>query len=399
MKPAFPRTILLAMMIPLSGCLQQPDNSDRRVKRVPLSPSAAGASRGPQAARTWADRLEPVNADDLVFYLRSLATQITGRILTAEEIGRARSAPNLQTLKQILREWSKEAFFAESARTFINVRLGFGGTRNGVNLDLPGNLAAYIVRTGMPYSKILTADFCIDNAGNRVACDTGAPYAAGVVATRAFLTTYAGRFNLRRANALLGKFACSAYPLNDTLERRLEKSELIPMFAAEQPMSGTGTFGNGTNCYMCHGHFGLHAQFFVKFDQNGSWIANASGLPDPNAESGRSPAGTFSSHHVNPARAGSEASRYLGSEAANLAEAMGALVTKPIFLECAARNVVEHYLGFSFAGTSNSNPVFPSIATVLKARYQDPTFGDLISEALSHPVVFKSLAATRVGAR
>src|SRR5262249_31946514 len=146
-----------------------------------------------------------------------------------------------------------------------------------------------------------------------IACDTGAPYAAGVLATRAFLANNAGRFNLKRARTWMRTFACLDYPMPDALQPRLARDVLIPLFQQDHDeKDNVGSFGNGAACYTCHGQFGAHAQLFVKYDASGLWRANADGQQLPGGEQGRSANNLFTSHLSSPAAAASEASMVFG---------------------------------------------------------------------------------------
>ena len=220
--------------------------------------------------------LSPAEAET---YLGLLVQPLVGRVLSAAEREQivARGGAAVTTL---VTAWATEPGFAEAARRLVQQKLSVSGNKDGIDFELPGHLAAYVVRHDLPWSTLITADHCVSAAGERIACDTGAPYTAGVLTTRAFLTSRASRFNLTRSSALMRAFACRKYPLEDTLQPRLDRLSLIPMFQAQtaeeqtDPRAQSG-FGNGFGCYTCHGQFSAHAQLFVKFDEQGRWHADA----------------------------------------------------------------------------------------------------------------------------
>ena len=124
-----------------------------------------------------------------------------------------------------------------------------------IDFGLPGNLAAYLVKNDRPWSEIITASDCYDAAGKAIKCDSGAPYGAGVLTTRAILLSRSGRFNLTRASTITRTFACKTYPIDpEELQPRVDKTWLIDMFQANNPEEQTveearNGFGNGFGCY------------------------------------------------------------------------------------------------------------------------------------------------------
>src|SRR5690606_27769046 len=120
-------------------------------------------------------------------------------------------------------------------------------------------------------------------------------------------------------------FACQHYPLPDTLEPRVDRERLITMFRANTPdeqedPSAADAFGNGFACYGCHGQFSSHAQFFVRFDQEGMWREEATGIQDPEGELGRATDGLFASHFTDLEESKSPRSQMFGQPAEDLAE-------------------------------------------------------------------------------
>lgn len=343
-----------------------------------------------------------LSAQHAEMYLGKLAPPIVGRVLSKEE--RARIATEQgAAIRPIVTAWVREPGFVQAARNLIELKLSVSGTRDGIDFGLPGNLAAYLVKNDQPWSRILTSDKCRDATGGEIACDTGAPYAAGVLTTRAYLVSRASRFNLTRSSAMMKAFACRVYPQEETLQPRIPKERLIPMFRAltaeeqtdERAKSG---FGNGMGCYTCHGQFSAHAQLFVKFDEAGKWIASATGLQDEAGELGRSKNGLMTSHFVDPSAAASEASQVFGKEVKNLADAARVISESAVFLECASRNVVEYGLGLT-----KPPELEPDLLGSLAARARtfggaDPSLGAITVATLTHEDIQRAVIKMLTGA-
>jgi hypothetical protein len=348
--------------------------------------------------------------EDAREYLAIIAPLVVGRLLDAEE-------DNLiyhfgaEAIVPIVESWVTEPAFAESVRMLMQVKLAASGNKDGVDFELPGNLAAHLARNDRPYSELLTADYCVDGAGTPIPCDTGAPYQAGVLTTRAYLMATASRFNLRRARRMMFIFACSTYPMDELLQPRINKDYLIPMFRAETadeqtvPEAANG-FGNGAACYSCHGQFSAHAQLFVRFAQDGLWHADATGLQDPENELGRSINGLYTSHFVSPLAAPQEISQMFNEPVSTLVDAARVLATGPKFTSCAARNVLEYSFGMSETeALLIEQALLDDLAVRAEARDQrlrpdatgGPTFGDLFVVALTHPRVLQAVIGAPLG--
>lgn len=345
-------------------------------------------------------------ADDARSYLATIAPMVVGRLLTKEE-------DNLiyhfgaDAIVPIVEAWVVEPAFADTARAMLQVKLAASGSKDGIDFELPGNLAAHLARNDRPYAELLTAPYCVDAGGNAIPCDTGAPYQAGVLTTRAYLIANASRFNLRRARRMMFIFSCNVYPMDTKLQPPIAKESLIPMFRAltkeEQtvPEAANG-FGNGAACYSCHSQFSAHAQLFVRFSQDGLWHPEATGLQDPMNELGRSINGLYASHFVSPVSAPKEISQMFGQPVNTLVDAARVLSEGPGFYTCAARNVLEYSFGMSESeAVSIDRDLLAELAA--DARERDlrlrpetaslpgggPTFGDLFVVALTHPRVLQ----------
>ena len=228
------------------------------------------------------------------------------------------------------------------------------------------------------------------------ACDTGAPFGAGVLATRAYLIARASRFNLTRSSALMKNFACQVYPQDDALQPRIDKARLIPMFRAEKPEEqpderAKSGFGNGFACYGCHGQFSLHAQLFVKFDSVGRYVAEASGLQDPQGELGRSVNGLMASHLENPTEAALERSNMFGQEVQNLSDAARVMAQEQTFVPCAARRFLDFVLAAPYGAIDYEPALFEEVAITAGS---DPMLTQIVQALLTHPVVVQSVASS-----
>jgi hypothetical protein len=360
------------------------------VAPAPATPlTGSGQAPGVRTVRVPIDAArQAVPAAQALAFAGAVVPMLAGRTLQVSE-RTAVEAGGAPALRALLEAWVEEPAFADTARDLISVKLKASGSTANLDATLPGNLAAYGVKNHRPYGELLTSDTCRDASGAAIACDTGAPYTAGVLTTRAFLANTAGRFNLKRARTVLRTFACSDYPLSQTLQPSLARSQLILLFQNDKPPDGTsGAFGNGHACYTCHSQFGAHAQPFVKFDSDGRWQANATGEQLAGGEQGRSFDKLFASHLADPAAAGLEASQYFGQPVQNLVDEAKVLAGHPLFLQCAVRSVLAYALGMS-ESEANALPesVVEEIVNEATAREAAPTLARLVIEAFSHPSV------------
>ncbi|MEQ1876068.1 MAG: hypothetical protein ABL958_05440 [Bdellovibrionia bacterium] len=322
-------------------------------------------------------------------YLSYISGMMAGRPLSPEELAAIDNDPQ-GALNSILETWVGGEFFNESARIMIQTQLTTSGGDGGVNYDFPGNLARYIAKNKLPYSQILTANYCVDNNGAKTGCDTGAPFTAGVLTTKAFMIRNTGRFNLGRAGRLLKQFMCKEYPLDTKLQIPINREELIPMF---QVLKGepNSDFGNGFACYNCHSQFGAHAQFFVKFDSTGKYVSSATGVQNPNLEAGKSFNGLFTSHFNNIRTAISETSQMFGKRVSNLAGAAEVMARTPMFVECAVKNSLKYVLRLDHSEVATIPvPLIREIASQLPGA-EKATLQEIMLAALKNPLVIESV--------
>ncbi len=191
---------------------------------------------------------------------------------------------------------------------------------------------------------------------------------------------------------MLNVFMCRDYPIAHTLQPPLPKDMLIDMFKADAPDEqmderAANGFGNGFGCYTCHSQFSAHAQLFVKFDDQGQWIEDATGIQDPEGELGRSTDGLMASHFSDPADAASEVSQMFDQPVANLQEAAQLLAESEVFVPCAAQNLIEYVFGLE---PGRSLPADGVDEVVRDLQGASPSFGTLITEVFAHPWVVYS---------
>jgi hypothetical protein len=340
--------------------------------------------------------LDALSADQTFAYLNKIAPQLVERFASPNEMAIVEEKKGL-AIPDVLQSFTEDEHLEDAARRLVEKLLTASGNRGDIDFELPGNLAAHLVRAARPWKEILTAQSCYDSLDRAIPCDTGAPFTGGVLVTRAYLTSRASRFNLTRSSTLMGGFGCFTYPIADEYQPHIEKSRLIPMFQAMSPEEQTDPraksgFGNGFGCYMCHGQFSLHAQLFVKFDRQGNYRPEATGIQDPNGELGTSTPQLMASHLQNPDEAKSEASAMMGTPVANLAEAGAVLANSSVFLPCAARKIIDATVGTD-ASTTIDKALLARIADAAtkRAKNGDATFADLVIATFSDPVVVHSV--------
>jgi hypothetical protein len=343
--------------------------------------------------------VDPFTSARTQVYMRQLAPWFVSRELESDELAALESG-KFAAIRPMLTEWTKEPAFPSAARRLISQRLSVSGERDGIDFDLPGNLAEYVVRENLPLSTLLTADYCVDAKGSKRTCDSGAPFAAGVLATRAYLASRMSRFNLTRASTMMRTFSCRTYPIDDEVEPRLPRERLIPMFQSDAEVDDDGqakaTFGNGAACYECHGQFGAHAQLFVRFDETGTYRPDATGIQDPKGELGRSTDRLFASHLKATTEAKTEKSQMLGHVVNDLREAARVLAEDPGFVPCQAKNLLDYAL--RLPPSAEVDPlVLDEIAQQARSG-GEATFASLVVETFAHPRVVTSVVSGLEGA-
>ncbi len=397
-------SLALALGLTLGACDDGPDGGRTELAADDGADSADDSGPGGDTPSDDAEpppRVvdEPLTEDQARFYLARVAPVVAGRSLTYEE-SQTIAEQGEDAIDPMIRGWVTEPGFAEAIRYLVQEQLHASGEREGVDYELPGNLAALIARDDLPWSTLLTADHCVSAEGESIECDTGAPYAAGVMATRAYMISNKGRFNLSRAKLMLETFACRVYPMETDVQPRLDKPTLIPMFRAENEEEqmveeAKGGFGNGVGCYTCHSQFGAHAQLFVRFDEDGIWREDATGQQNPYDELGRSFDGLYTSHMFDPFAAAEETTKVFGQEVANLREAGEVITDSELFPQCTVKNLVAHAFDLQSGATEDvSATLVTSVATRLTADTPDPSIAEYVIAVFTNEQVIDAVVAT-----
>lgn len=347
---------------------------------------------GLETAASLQRRLEEVTPENAERYAQRIVPVLLRRSLRESELEQL--AAGGAALPGLLAEWSQESGVEDAARDMISTLLAASGARDGTDLNLPGNLAAHLVRDDIPWTQLITADYCVDGEGAPIECDTGAPYAAGILTTRAFMAGNESRYNLRRARTLVRRFVCVDYPIDAELQPRIQRDLLIPMFQATSAADSTedaarAGFGNGLACYACHGQFSAHAQLFVRYDETGLYREDATGLQLPDGELGVSEVeGLFTSHFQDPARASSEQTQVLGEEVSGLVDAARVVAESPRYVPCAIRHFLAY--GFDLAESEVTTIDDATVDEVTRDAGDSPSLPALMRAAFAHPDVIRA---------
>ena len=349
----------------------------------------------PDEPPTHADfDIADLSAEETTAYLEKIAPPLVGRVL--EEAERAQiDDEGGAAIVPILEAWGSEPGLVLSARSLMEEKLSVSGASVEIDYSLPGNLVAYVVANDKPWAEILTSQACYDGEGGVIECDSGAPFSAGVLTTRGYLASRASRFNLTRSSTLMRAFACQIYPQEEDLQPKIAPERLMHLFAITDLNEATAeeigaAVNTGCACHDCHGQFAAHSQLFVKFDETGVYQPAADGIQDPEGELGRSLNGLMASHFEDPTEAASEESQIFGTPVTNLAEAASALSEHPVFVQCAAQNVLEYTLRIDTAGPLGKTvdaELLGRIAESTEAPGHKPTYAEIVKATFSDPGV------------
>ena len=151
--------------------------------------------------------------------MQYIGPALLGRVLTDDEVAKLDQQAGA-AIEPMLRSWVDEKGFAEAVRIMMELKLGTSGKRGDADYGLAGYLVRHVVQSRLPWSTILTSSTCYSATDVPMACDTGAPFTAGVLTTRGFLAGNESRFNLARAHAMLNTFMCRDYPHEEELQPR-----------------------------------------------------------------------------------------------------------------------------------------------------------------------------------
>ncbi len=382
---------LLAALAATSACAGE-IREHPALPSAPTGPPIFGEPEPGPRAPTLAD----VDGEGATAYLGRIAPILVGR--THTPAARATLERGGEAIPGVLDAWGDEPALARSARRMIETALAASGgvDDDGIDHGMPGRVVETVVRERRPWAEILTSETCYDASGAPIACDTGAPYTAGVLTTRAFLAARRGRFNLTRAGTMTSVFLCRTYPMPVEIEPHIPRETLRPMFRAlsaeEQtdPEAAMSGLANGFHCYACHGQFGAHAQLFVRFDVLGRWHADATGEQAPEGMPGESFGGLMASHLVEP-YAADERSQMLGEPVENLAGAARVLTEHPRFWSCSSRRVLELALDLD-SSRGVDEALLQDVAATVRAGAASPSFQELLVATLAHPRVAAAAA-------
>jgi hypothetical protein len=361
-----------------------PIGGEAPVASLPSTPDDSGVM--PVEPLPVNEKFQPT-PEQVLMYMQYIGPALLGRTLSDAEAQQLTKEADA-AMKPMFESWFNEPGFAEAVRGMMELKLSASGKRGDVDFGLAGYLVRHIVQNRQPWSTVLTSQTCYDAGDAPIPCDTGAPYTAGVLTTRGFLAGNEGRFNLSRAHTMLKTFMCRDYPHEETLQPRVETMKLKLMFRAmsaddQKVAEAAGGFGNGLACYSCHGQFSLHAQPFVKFDKTGLYLADATGLQNPNGQLGEGTNGTAASHWDAPELAKLEASQWFGSEISGLAEGAGVIARHDRFRECTLQNLLDLGIGINASydtglkGLKVDAAFLTEIASSVSAATPDPTIQDL----------------------
>ncbi len=383
--------LLLVAFATSCGGSANDDAVDQPAQQGP-SGGAGGTASGVGAT---GPRYVPTPSEALL-YMSVLAKSLVARVLSDEEEsvleneGEAAIAP-------MLTGWTTEQAFAEFARAMVETRIWTGGEASGkIDYNLPGRIVTHVVRHNLPWAEVLTSPRCYDADDQAMPCDTGAPFSAGLLTTRAFLESNADAYNMGRAQVWFSAFACRQYPFEEELEPLVDASRLVSELAATElsPLPDGSADGSGRSCYSCHGQAAPHAQLFVKFDDKGRWDAAATGLQAEGASLGRSERGFFASHYVDSEQAQSERSVLFGVGVDHLGAAAEVLTAHPVFERCTVQLLLDQAIGLErdFSSLDQSQSlVAPELLEEIaaKSRADTPplTLASLAVHTFSHPRV------------
>lgn len=228
---------------------------------------------------------EPDYATDV--YLAALQTaslRLRGVPPDAADVA-AVQAGGREAYESIILRWvdpTQNPDLAPTLRTFFLDLFGLpdavidvGGSP--VNHAEPANLATYLVANDLPFSGLLTAPYCVDNALNPVPCSGGTPIPAGVLSNQAYLSYYAGNVGFNWAQISTQLLSCRITP--DPSDAPLVEcnncgtgnpAEVPPEDDPSDPPRLHKKYqGLGTACTRCLGVFSARRLAFAKYDTDG----------------------------------------------------------------------------------------------------------------------------------
>ena len=200
------------------------------VLMVGCQPADTGSEGGPNPSPTIAPPINTYNAQNYASALRSASIKLRAELPDATDTAEILNAadprivyeavidgymdPNVNTaLAQSLADHFKQVYlFGDKTENVTHM-----GTNYTVNFNEPANLLAYLIVNEGNFQDMLTADYCVDDNFNSVACDTNVPVeaaAAGFLTNTAYLRTFgkAPALNYQLASVTHQFMECGIYP-------------------------------------------------------------------------------------------------------------------------------------------------------------------------------------------
>ena len=248
---------------------------------------------------TAEDPHNPYTNADYAAALRSASVKLRGRLPSQEDTSLVRSQGRT-AYESLIDDYVDSDAFIHEMHALVSRSLGMGDDTADaggvlVTTDAPADLAAYLIDSGLPWTELLSADYCIvssiDATGamqfSETACTNGTPanMRAGVLTLHAFLYVYgqSNTFNFQRTSVMQQFFNCGIYPVGDS---PLVRSNSTPggdpaQDEADPPRVHTKYQGammneDGTEiaCAACHSALLSRRNAFAKFDRNGFYDAS-----------------------------------------------------------------------------------------------------------------------------
>ncbi len=271
--------LLIIVLAATLGCSAShvPDSSTSLSSQAPLEDASAYFTLVAESQREkLVNKSASFTYQDYNKSLRSVSIVLLGRDLLSNEMlvegeGLAVYSSRVQAMLDAPEALTK-------LRGFFNVMFEMSGTAGGVNYEEPSNLALYLVKANLDFREILKADYCVNDALEKVPCSAFAndqetkAQAAGALTTKAFLVKWDAAFNFLRVAKAFKTFACSEYP--DSTDVGLP-AEVISSKAKE-----FNCVNCEPACYSCHNTMNPRAILFYDFTPSGVFMPNPTRTAD-----------------------------------------------------------------------------------------------------------------------
>jgi hypothetical protein len=267
--------LLLPVLFLAVGCLEQ----KAAVKKEPETPEVLPAatpsfeeiqSQNNEARQSFLSGL--YTADDLSKAIRAASLKLVNRPPTSDELTKARQG--LAQYNSVIDSYLEAPEFYTQLKRYFQDSFEMAGVVDNINHDEPANLAVYLVKNNIDYREVITADYCVDNNLNKIACSSFSKnpadannQAAGAITTQAFLKKWASAFNFFRTREIMQNFACKNYPNENEAGMKAEEIAGSAEVATFNLTSGSPA------CYNCHKSMNPVASLFFSFDRKGFFNA------------------------------------------------------------------------------------------------------------------------------